>query len=84
MDILTLEYKDHVTNQAHKGRTTVSFQKYKTGNTMPVVYLPGKPSKYAIDTNKAYWAMLIFCIILFLFIVFAVYKLNEMVQPGHA
>lgn len=84
IDILTLEYRNHATNQPHKGQATVSTGKYKTGDTMPVIYLPDKPSKYVIDTKKAYWAFLIFCIILFLFVVFAVYKLNEMVQSGHA
>lgn len=84
MDILTLEYRDHATNQVHKGKATVSTGKYKTGDAMPVVYLRDKPSKYAINTNKAYWAVLIFCIILFLFVVFAVYKLNEMVESGQA
>lgn len=84
IDILTLEYRDHITNQSHKGRATVSPRKYKIGDAMPVVYLPDKPSKYAIDTKKAYWAVLIFCIILFLFVLFAVYKINEMMQSGQA
>ncbi len=82
MDILTLEYKDSLTNQPYKGKATVTPGKYKIGDTMPVRYLADKPSKYAIDTNKAYWAVLIFCIVLFLFVIFAVYKINEMVQSG--
>ncbi|MEP7375002.1 MAG: DUF3592 domain-containing protein [Chitinophagaceae bacterium] len=82
MDILTLEYTDSATNHPYKGKATVTHQKYKIGDAMPVMYLPDKPSKYAIDTNKAYWAVLIFCIVLFLFVVFAVYKINEMVQSG--
>jgi Protein of unknown function (DUF3592) len=82
MDILTLEYREITTNHPYNGRATVAPGKYKIGDPMPVVYLPEKPSKYAIDTNKAYWAVLIFCILLFLFVVFAVYKINEMVQSG--
>ena len=82
MDILTLEYKDRATGKPYKGRATVTPNKYKIGDTMPVVYLPEKPAKYAIDTKKAYWAVLIFSIILFLFVLFAVYKINEMVQRG--
>ena len=66
----------------YNGRATVSPHKYKIGDTMAVVYLPNKPAKYAIDTNKAYWAVLIFAIILFLFVLFAVYKINEMVKSG--
>jgi hypothetical protein len=82
MDILTIEYKDRATGQPYKGRATVTPYKYKVGDTMAVVYLADKPSKYAIDTKKAYWAVLIFCIILLLFVFFAVYKINEMVQSG--
>ena len=82
MDILTLEYKDRATNRPYNGRAIVTPQKYKVGNTMQVVYLPDKPSKYAIDTKKAYWAVLIFSIILFLFVLFAVYKIDGMVQTG--
>jgi hypothetical protein len=82
MDILTLEYKDSLTNHAHKGKATVTPGKYKVGDTMPVRYLADRPSKYAIDTNTVYWAVLVFSIVLFLFVVFAVYKINEMVQSG--
>lgn len=49
---------------------------------MPVIYLQEKPDKYAIDTKKAYWAVLIFSILVFLFFCFAVYKLNEMAYTG--
>ena len=82
IDILTLEYKDRATGKSYNGRATVTLNKYKIGDIMPVVYLPDKPAKYAIDTKKAYLAVLIFCIILFLFILFAVYKIDEMVKSG--
>ena len=53
------------------------------GDTIGVVYLPANPAKYAIaDTRGGFTAMLIFCIILFLFVLFAVYKINGMVQRG--
>lgn len=82
MDILTLEYKDRLTNHPYNGGATVTHQKYKPGDIMPVIYLPDNPSKYAVDLKTAYWVVLIFCILLFLFIVFALYKINEMVQSG--
>jgi hypothetical protein len=82
MDILTLEYKDGATGKPYNGKATVTPDKYKIGDAMAVVYLAEKPSKYAIDTKKAYWAVLIFCIILFLFVLFAVYKIDEMVRSG--
>jgi len=82
MDMLTLEYKDRATDMPYKGKATVAPGKYNIGDTMAVVYLPDKPAKYAIDTNKAYWAVLTFAIILFLFVLFAVYKIDEMVKSG--
>ncbi|MBC7875331.1 MAG: hypothetical protein H7Y01_15125 [Ferruginibacter sp.] len=82
MDILTIEYKDGATGQPYKAKATVSPGKYQIDDTMAIVYLPGKPSKYAIDTKKAYWAILIFCIILLLFVLFAIYKIDEMVKTG--
>jgi hypothetical protein len=80
IDILTLEYKDRATGRPYNGRATTVSQKYKMGDVMTVIYLPEKPSKYAIDTKKAYWVVLIFCIILFLFVLFAVYKIDGMVK----
>lgn len=82
VDILTLEYKDRATGQSYKGRATVATRRYKVGDRMELAYLPDRPAKYAIDTKKGYLFILIFCIILFLFVLFAVYKINGMVQTG--
>ena len=82
MDILTIEYKDRATGQPYNARASVSRKRHRVGDPMTVTYLPGKPSRYAIDTKGAYWFILIFCIILFLFVLFAIYKINEMVRSG--
>ncbi len=82
MDILTIEYKDRATGQPYKAKATVTPFKYNIGDTMEIVYLPGKPSKYAIDTKGAYWGVLIFCSILLLFVLFAIYKIDGMVKSG--
>ena len=82
VDILTITYTDRATGKPYNGRATVVHGKYKTGDRMEVAYLPEKPSKYAIDTKKGYWFILIFCIILFAFVIFAVYKLDGMMQSG--
>jgi hypothetical protein len=82
VDLLLLEYKERATGRVYDAKATVSHQKYNIGDTLPVAYLPDKPSKYAIALKNAYWALLIFCIALFLFIIFAVYKLNEMTTVG--
>jgi len=82
IDILTITYTDRATGQPYNGKATVTHQRYKVGDPIGVVYLPNKPSKYAIDTKGAYWVLLIFCIILFAFVIFAVYKISEMARTG--
>ena len=82
MDILTLEYKERITGRSYQGRATVTHQQFQIGDRLPVAYLPDKPSQYAVG-NTAYWLLLIFCILLFLFVLFAVYKINEMVKAGN-
>jgi hypothetical protein len=77
IDILAMEYRDSLTNQPYKAKATVTHGQKKIGDTMTIFYLPDKPSKYAIDNKKAYWVILIFCVLLFLFIIFVVYKLGN-------
>lgn len=79
---LALQYKDN-TGTGYSASATVTRGRYKTGDRMSLVYLPAKPSQYVIDgTNQGNWIMLIFCILLLLFTVFAVYKINEMAASG--
>lgn len=81
-DMITIEYKDRATGRSYNGKATSQSGKYKRGDLMEVAYLPSNPAKYAI-TKGAYTIMLVFCIIIFLFVLFAVYKINEMVQKGN-
>lgn len=82
LDFLILEYKERATGRLYNAKATVAHQKFRTGDSLPVAYLPDKPSKYAMGGKNAYWVVLIFCIALFLFVLFAVYKINEMVNAG--
>jgi hypothetical protein len=82
MDILTLEYKERATGRSYNAKATVGHQQYRTGQAMTVAYLPDKPARYAIGHKNVYWPVLIFCIVLFLFVLFAVYKINEAVKAG--
>lgn len=83
LDMLTLEYKDRATGRAHSGKATVGHGQKRYGDRITVAYLPSKPSVYAVtDTKKGYVAMLIFSILLFLFVLFAVYKIHGLVQAG--
>jgi hypothetical protein len=79
IDMLTLEYKDRATGRPYYGKASTGQGKFKIGDRMPVAYLPDDPAKYAV-LKTGYWPVLVFCIILFLFVIFAVYKIDEMVS----
>jgi uncharacterized membrane protein len=83
IDLLTVEYKDRATGRPYYGRATVTMGKYRLGDTIPVAYLSNNPSKYAITLKSGYWIILIFCIILFAFVIFAIYKIDEMTRTGN-
>lgn len=78
-DVLTLEYKD-AAGRRHPARATLQVGKYRAGQRIPIKYLPHNPAQYGFDDVSGYWFILIFCILLFLFTLFAVYKINEALQ----
>lgn len=83
VDILTLEYTDRNTGRSYQGKATAQSFKYKTGDHMGIAYLPANPAKYAVtETRGGYTLLLVFCILLFLFVLFAVYKIDEMTKAG--
>jgi hypothetical protein len=79
-DMVTLEYKDRATGRPYNGKATTAMGKYRSGDRMPIAYLPANPAKYAIDTKGGYWFVLVFCILLFAFVIFAVWKIDSMVK----
>jgi len=83
VDLLTIVYKDRATGQPYTAKATTQVKKFKVGDMMEIAYLPSKPTRYAItDTKGGYTFLLVFCIIIFLFVLFAVYKINDMVKTG--
>ena len=83
IDFLTFEYQDWNTGKLYSGKATIQSGKYRHNDRLPIAYLPDNPSKYAITNTKgAYTFILIFCILLFLFVLFAVYKVDSMVSRG--
>lgn len=80
-DIISIEYKDRTTGRTYTGKASSKAGKYKRSDTMGVAYLPNNPARYTItDTGRGYIVMLIFCILVFLFVLFAVYKIDGMVK----
>lgn len=83
IDKLTLEYTDY-TGTRHPAKATTVPGHYKTGNTMPLKYLDNKPSAYTIDdTQQGDWVLLIVCVLLLAFTIFASYKIDELVQSSN-
>lgn len=80
VDKLTIEYIDRATGKAYYAKATVSHRKYKYKDQISIAYLPDKPHKYAIDTKGGHLFLLIFFILIFLFVIFAVYKISGMVK----
>lgn len=80
-DIISIEYRDRATGRIYTGKASSKTGKYKRSDTMGVAYLPNDPAKYAItDTGRGYTVMLVFCILVFLFVIFAVYKIEGIVR----
>ncbi|WP_298717112.1 DUF3592 domain-containing protein [Chitinophaga sp.] len=71
---------DGLSGQGHTASFVSKHGKYRSGRTVPVKYLPEKPDKIIVEAKRGYWSMLVFTILLMLFIIFAVYKIDEMLK----
>ncbi len=83
VDQVEIEYASNIHGHFHKESITAKHKKYRHGETVPVKYLPEEPSKVVVDGGQGYWPMLIFSILIFLFVIFAAYKIDEMVKKGN-
>jgi hypothetical protein len=82
-DNLTLEYKDSAGTR-HVAKATTLPGQYKPGDMMPLKYLHNKPSHYTIEgMQQGQWVILVFCILLLVFTIFASYKLNQMTESSN-
>ena len=73
-------YGSIISGEYHKAIFTAAHRKYQVGQSIPITYLPAKPDKIVVGPKPGYWPMLIFSVALLLFAIFAVYKINEMVD----
>ena len=81
-DSVTFQYQD-TTGQWHAGKISTSVGQYAMGDCIPLKYSPGKPSFYIIKgMQQGQWVLLIFCLLILAFMIFASYKLNEMAESG--
>ncbi len=68
--------------QEYTGTLTTKYGLYKTGDVLNIHYLPDNPRRNTMKGAAASPILLGFGIVLALFILFAVYKLYEMVKTG--
>lgn len=78
-----LQYKDPA-GACYIATTSSKPNRYKIGDNVAVMYLPDKPADYIIgNVKEGYWTLFVFSVLLLLFAVFAVYKINEMMMAGN-
>ncbi|HEY0677302.1 MAG TPA: DUF3592 domain-containing protein [Chitinophagaceae bacterium] len=78
-DRVHTRYNSNITGHYHEANFVTAHKKYRVGQSITVKYLPEHPDKIIVAPKRGYWPMLIFTTALFLFIIFAVYKIDEMV-----
>lgn len=83
LEKVSLEYADVATGLRYPATTTAGIGTYKQGDLIPVTYLGQEPQKYSFDKGQGYWGLLVFSIVLFLFMIFASFKINELVQASN-
>ncbi len=81
-DRLTISYLNRATGQPEVGQTTTVSRKYRVGDRIPIAYEHDKPDIIIPMDVAAFGPMLGFSILLFVFVLFATYKIREMVEVG--
>lgn len=78
-DRVFVRFGSIVPGQFHEANFVTRHRRYHSGDAIPVKYLPEKPDKIVVASRRGYWFMLVFSLLLLAFVVFAVYKIDEMV-----
>ena len=79
MTILILEYAAGPRMEIFKGKATASYGQFKLGDKLPILYSPDNPSKMTLKDQKGHYFLLVFTMLLFLFVIFATFKIVEMI-----
>ena len=83
IDRLSLQHRNIITDEVYYTTSYAKQGKYKVGDTVPVTYMQGKPQKIVMEGGATHWPAFGFSILLLLFVVFAIFKIHEMVEAGH-
>ena len=81
-DILVLQYLVKATNQIYQGKATATRDKYKVGDKLIITYSKKPPYEMTVKGANVYIPILIFTVVIFLFIIFAMFKIEELIPEG--
>lgn len=63
-----------------EGQFNTKMGKHKRGERLEIFYMPQQPQKYAVPGSKGEVFFLTFTILILLFVIFACFKIDEMLQ----
>lgn len=81
--IIILEYTAGSRMEIFKGKATASYGQFKLGDKIPILYSPDNPSKMTLKDQKGHYFLLVLAVLLFLFIIFATFKIEELMHAGY-
>ncbi len=82
MDTLILQYMVAGKKEIFQGKATSAPWQYKVGDTLAITYLNDNPKKMTVKGGNVYIPMVVFTVIIFLFMVFATFKIAELIPEG--
>ena len=77
-----VEYRVIDTGKVLSKNLRVAGIPYSIGDELPVIYDPVNPKRMQLDMRKGYIPVLIFTIIIAAFVIFACFKIKEMLDSG--
>ena len=81
-DILVLQYLVKATNQIYQGKASATREQYKVGDKLTITYSKFPPYEMTVKGTNVYIPILVFTILIFLFVLFAMIKIEELIPEG--
>lgn len=63
-----------------QGNYVTKMGKHRRGDLLEIYYLPARPQQHAVPGSKGETGFFIFTLLIFLFVIFACYKIHEEVK----
>ena len=79
-DTVFFNYLPAGSGQYMQGSFITKIGKHRRGDLLEIYYLPGNPKKHAVPGSRGELGMFIFMLLIFLFVIFACFKIHEEVK----